>query len=59
MKLSKKAVLIVSGAIMAVGVSMFTTNPVMTTGFIMGISVTMLGVAIILLARRESLKSTT
>jgi hypothetical protein len=59
MKLGKKAVLIVSGAIMAVGVSMFISNPVMTTGFIMGISVTMLGVAIILLARRKSLKPTT
>ena len=59
MKLSKKAVLIVSVTIMAVGVGMFATNPVMTTDFIMGISVTMLGVATILLARRESLKSTT
>ena len=59
MKLSKKAVLIVSGAITAVGVSMFISNPIMTTEFIMGISVTMLGVATILLARRESLKPIT
>jgi uncharacterized membrane-anchored protein YitT (DUF2179 family) len=57
MKLGKKAVTIVAGAIIGVGISLFLTSQTLTTAFIMGISLTILGVAMILLARHEAMKT--
>jgi len=47
---------IISGAIIAIGISMLLTNTVMTTSFIMGIALSILGAAIIVLAQRYPLK---
>jgi len=57
MKLGKRAVMIISGAIIGVGISLSTTSPTLTTAFIMGISLTILGVAMILLARQQAVKA--
>jgi len=57
MKLGKRAVMIISGAIIGVGISLSATSPTLTTAFIMGISLTILGVAMILLARQQAVKA--
>jgi hypothetical protein len=50
---------IISGAIIAIGVVLLVTNAVMTTPFIMGIALLIIGVAIIVLAKRHPLKLAT
>jgi F0F1-type ATP synthase assembly protein I len=50
---------IISGAIIAIGVVLLVTNAVMTTPFIMGIALLIIGVAIIVLAKRHPLKFAT
>ncbi|MFC2023983.1 hypothetical protein ACFLTJ_00155 [Chloroflexota bacterium] len=57
MKLSKNTARIVSGAIMAVGVSLLITNPSLTTAFIMGIALCTLGVVAALLTKWQVLTS--
>ena len=52
-RINAVSTIIISGAIIAVGISMLMTNSLMTTPFIMGIAVSILGVAIILLAQRS------
>ena len=56
LRINVTAIRIISGAIIAVGISMLITNTVMTTPFIMGIALSILGAAIIVLARRSPLK---
>ena len=57
--INAKAARIVSGAIIAIGIVQLVTNAVMTTQFIMGIALLIIGAAIIVLAQRYPLKLTT
>lgn len=47
---------IISGAIIAIGIVLLVTAAIMSTPFIMGIALQILGVAIIILAQRYPLK---
>lgn len=47
---------IISGAIIAIGIVLLVTDAIMSTPFIMGIALLILGVAIIILAQRYPLK---
>ena len=59
MRINVTAIRIISGFIIAVAVSMLITNAVMTTPFIMGIALSILGAVIIILAQRNLLKPLT
>jgi hypothetical protein len=56
LKINATVTRIISGAIIAVGISMLISNAVMTTSFIMGIALSIMGAAIIVLAQRQPLK---
>ena len=58
-RINANATRILSGAIIVVGISMLITNAVMTTPFIMGIALSILGAVIIILAQRNLLKPLT
>ena len=59
MKLGKTGTRIVSAAVIVAGISLFISSLVLTTGFIMGIALILVGVSIILLSKRQSLKPKT
>lgn len=59
MKLGKTGTRIVSAAVIVTGISLLISSLVLTTGFIMGIALILVGVSIILLSKRQSLKPKT
>ena len=59
LRINATAIRIVSGAIIAVGISMLITNAVLSTPFIMGIALSILGAATIVLAQRNPLETAT
>ena len=50
---------IISGGIIAIGIVLLATNATLTTAFNMGIALIILGVTMIILAKRYPLKLTT
>ena len=59
LRINASATRVISGAIIAVGISMLITNAIMTTPVILGIALSILGAAIIVLAQNNPLKPTT
>ena len=53
LQIDATAARIISGVIIAVGISMLITNTAMTTPFIMGIALSILGTAIVVLVQRH------
>ena len=59
MKLGKTGTRIISAAVIVAVISLLISSLVSTTGFIMGIALILVGVSIILLSKRQSLKPKT